>query len=246
MASSSSSAVRRVPWTSIEELFYFEHQQGEHVSLVGPTGSGKSTAAVAIVQVLAKRKATDGRPARVTVLGTKPRDSTLEELVRAGWPRVTRWPPPYGQEHVLVWPRYGDPSSAARRQRAVFDPLMRTIFAEGGQTVYIDEASYFEEPPPHGLGLQALMVQYWQQARALDLTLVAGTQRPRRVVRSMWSEPKWLVIFRPEDEDDLKRVAQLSGAKEQVLAIVPELDEHEFLLVRRRGARKELLVSKVE
>lgn len=53
----------------------------------------------------------------------------------------------------------------------------------------------------------------------------------------MWSEPYWLLIFRPEDEDDLKRVAQLSGSKQLVLETVPTLGPHEFLLLRRRPER---------
>jgi hypothetical protein len=53
------------------------------------------------------------------------------------------------------------------------------------------------------------------------------------------------VIFRPEDEEDLKRVAQLSGQKALVLDVVPQLDTHEFLLLRRRPERW-AVVSQVE
>ena len=70
--------------------------------------------------------------------------------------------------------------------------------------------------------------------RASGISVVASTQRPRRVPIAMWSEPYWLVIFRPDDEEDLKRVAQLSGQKALVLEIVPQLDAHEFLMLRRR------------
>jgi hypothetical protein len=130
----------------------------------------------------------------------------------------------------------------------VFSPLLDTIYHEGGQTLYIDEAAYFEEPLPKGLGLAPTMEQYWTTARALKLSLIAGTQRPRHVTRSMWSEPSWLFIFPPDDEDDLRRIAEMSGAKAQLMEIVPHLGGHEFLCVRRQrdmGGHKQLYISKV-
>jgi hypothetical protein len=49
-----------------------------------------------------------------------------------------------------------------------------------------------------------------------------------------------------EDEEDLKRVAQLSGDKQSVWRIVPRLGGHEFLCVQRqRGGQHNLYVSRV-
>jgi energy-coupling factor transporter ATP-binding protein EcfA2 len=228
----------RLAWRDLAALFYREHEQGEHVATVGPTGSGKSTLVLELAKIRARRAGS-----HVVILATKKRDRTLAAL---GWPRISRWPPDYGQRHVLVWPDYGDPQTVGYRQAKVFGPLLRAIFDEGGWTVVIDEEAYFETKPPDGLGLRSVIGRYWSEARSNDLTLIAGTQRPRHVVRSMWSEPKWVFIFRPDDEDDLKRVAQLSGAKTEVLAIVPQLDDYEFLLVRRRGKQRDLIISKVE
>lgn len=234
-----------VRWERFADLFRRKHRQGEHVAIVGQTGSGKSVLGLSLCRIIASRKAQDGRPSRVVVFATKPRDDTVSAL---GWPVIKKWPPSYGQEACIVWPRGGSPSTVAERQRKVFGPLLDVIYQEGGQTIYIDEAGYFEETPPNGLGLSATMQQYWTSARALKLTLIAATQRPRHVTRSMWSEPSWLFIFHPDDEDDLSRVAQLSGAKEQVLEIAPQLGGHEFLCVRRQrdAGIKRLYVSKVE
>ena len=231
-------------WPLFAELFRREHRQGEHVSLVGQTGSGKTVLGLALCSIIGSRKGRDGRPARVVVLATKPRDDTLRAL---GWPILKDWPPAYGQEHAIVWPKSGAPSSRARRLRAVYGPLLDTIYHEGGQTVYIDEAAYFERPVPYGLGLAGTMEDLWTTGRSLKLTLVAGTQRPRNVSRSMWSEPSWVCIFPPDDLDDLKRVAELTGRKDDVLTIADRLGGFETLIVRRqRDGRRALYVTRVE
>jgi energy-coupling factor transporter ATP-binding protein EcfA2 len=226
-------------------LFKKAHRQGEHVSIVGQTGSGKSVLGLSLCKIIATRMGTDRRPTRVVVFGTKPRDDTLTSL---GWPVVKRWPPSYGQEHCIVWPRGGTAETRKTIQRNAFRPLLNAIYHEGGQTLCIDEAGYFEDPyPESGLGLGGIMKEFWGSARSLKLTLIAGTQRPRHVTRSMWSEPSWVFIFAPDDEDDLRRVAEMSGAKEQVLEIAPQLGGHEFLCVRRQRDKgvKQLYVSKV-
>lgn len=232
-------------WREFERVFARTHKQGEHVAIVGQTGSGKSVLGLSLCKIVAARKGRDGRPTRVVVFATKPRDDTVTSL---GWPIIKKWPPSYGQEACIVWPRGGAPSTVAERQRRVIGPLLDVIYQEGGQTVCIDEAGYFEEPVPNGLGLSTTMQQYWTSARALKLTLIAGTQRPRHVTRSMWSEPSWVFIFAPDDEDDLRRVAELSGAREQVLEIAPQLGGHEFLCVCRQRSKgqKRLYISKVE
>lgn len=201
--------------------------------------------ALLLLEERGKRTTVNGRPVSITIMAVKPRDRTLSLL---GWKRMTTlndWPPPYGDEQVILWPTYGDPRTVAARQRAVFEPALREIMQSGNQIVYIDEAAYFEENPPNGLGLAALTTQFWYMSRANGITLMAATQRPTRVSRSMWSEPYWLFIFRPEDEDDLKRVAELSGSKRLVLDVVPTLDTHEFLMLRRRPERL-AVVSQVE
>lgn len=240
-----SGDIARVDWERVAELFRRQHRLSEHVSCVGPNGSGKSTVMLALLAERGKRIAADGRPTRITVFGDKPRDATL---TRTGWKRLTRleqWPPGYGEEHVLVWPAYKDPHTASANQRVIFRGVINEIIRSGNQIIYIDEAAYWTEYRPEGLGLSALLSQCWQKMRSSGISVVASTQRPRRVPMAMWTEPYWLVIFRPEDEDDLKRVAQLSGQKQLVLDVVPQLDAHEFLLLRRRPQRM-AVVSQVD
>jgi DNA polymerase III delta prime subunit len=234
-------------WEDFQAMFFNAHKQGEHVALVGPNGSGKTLTGLELCRMIGARKSKDGRPARVTVLQYKPRDDTLKVLGE-GWPVIKKWPPAYGEEHCIVWPRGGPPSGAARRQRAVFAPLLDRMYQEGGQTVYIPEAAYFERALPHGLGLGGTMEQFWGTARSLNLTVVSDTQRPRRVTILMWTEPAWLVIFRLDDREDMKRVADMSGDSIGVWAAVSKLGEHEFLCVRRQrhAGQRALYVSRVD
>lgn len=239
----TGQSVQVLEWDRFTEMFRDAHRQGEHVAIVGQTGSGKSVLGLSLCKVIGSRMGKDRRPSRVVVLGTKPRDDTLKAL---GWPVIKKWPPAYGQEHCIVWPRRGRPSMTMDQQRRVFAPLLNIIHGEGGQTVYIDEAATFERPLPHGMGMSGLMEDYWSNARSSKLTLVGGTQRPRNVTRLMWSEPSWLFIFAPDDEDDLKRVAELSGARDAVMEAADRLGPYEFLCVRRqRSHPKSLYVSKV-
>jgi energy-coupling factor transporter ATP-binding protein EcfA2 len=232
------------------EMFAAAHKQGQHISLVGPNGTGKTTVAIVLCEIVGAKKTRSGAPSRVVVLGIKPRDATLDKLKAAGWPVIKEWPPGYGEEHCIVWPKATRASTEAKTHRQVFGPLMDRIYLEGRQTVYIDEAAYFERPMPYGLGMGGMMEKIWTTARANKLTMIAGTQRPRNVTRSMWSEPQWVFVFPPDDEDDLKRVAEMSGRKQEVIDIADKLGPYEFLCIRRerklgRNGIK-LYVSRIE
>ncbi len=252
-----TAQVTVLDWPEFQAMFAKAHRQGEHVAAVGPSGGGKSTVVVEMGKILGSRRAKNRRPASVVFLVTKPRDRTISAMIAKkdedGFKVIKHWPPAYGEERAIVWPRGGGASTVSERQRAVFLPLMDIIYQEGGQTVVIDEAAEFERPMPNGLGMSPTMEKFWSNARSNDLTLIAGTQRPRNVTRLMWSEPQWIIILRPEDEDDLKRVAELSGQKKAVLEIVDGLGEFEFLCIRRQRAAKPgtgpsraLYVSKVD
>jgi hypothetical protein len=235
-------------WEDFQAMFLANHKVGEHCAIVGPNGSGKTLLGLELCKMIGSRKQKDnGRPWPVTVLQYKPRDSTIQ-LAIPDWPIIKKWPPKYGEEHCIVWPRGGPPSEASRRQRAVFAPLLDKIYQEGGQCVFITEAAYFERAQPNGLGLSGTMEQFWGTARSLNLSVVSDTQRPRNVTLLMWTEPAWLFVYRLKNRDDVKHIADLSGEQVGVWSIVPQLGEHEFLCIRNQqhqGEQHGLYVSRV-
>lgn len=197
--------------------------RAEHLSIIGPTGQGKTTLTLALLRERVRLFGSN-----VVILATKPRDRTLTGL---GWPIIREWPPGYGQEQVIYWPRFGDVRGAHVRQRAKFEPTMAEIFADGGRTVVIDEVAYFHED----LKMGTMLRQYWQQGRSQNLLVIGGTQRPRGVPRQMFSECSWFIAFRTADEDELRRVGEIGGTDSKVIReAMRQLEPHDFLAVRTR------------
>ena len=144
--------IRRVEWEEFRSQMNWS--QGEHVSIIGATGSGKSYLALALMHL---------ERDYCVALGPKPRDSTLDEMIkRRGWVRTPTWhdkpqidveygkrPPP---QRVIVWPEYRRIEDADNHPK-VFGETLGEIFAEGRWAVFIDEAAYFTDE----LGLKRLM-----------------------------------------------------------------------------------------
>lgn len=215
----TSTGVTRLTWD--EFLDWWPWQQGEHVSLIGPTGQGKTTLALEILKLRAW----------VVALATKPRDATLDGLKREGWHKIEAWPPPRQARRVLLWPPFKKPEYE-RRQAAVMAEALEEIFEKGGWTVFADEVAYLVDE----LGLDTWLKRYWSQGRSLKLTLVAATQRPAFVPLAMYSQASWLFLWRSNDRRDLDRLAGLGTADAALVRReVQSLPQHEVLVVGTRG-----------
>ncbi|QUH03834.1 ATP-binding protein [Saccharopolyspora erythraea] len=233
--------VERIPWDELEPAI-LDHWgwpggkwQPEHMAVLGPTGSGKSYFAT---HLLHQRVTRSG--AHAIIVATKPADSTMTRMARQGWVIRRTWPPDYGQNRVIYWPTSGKPSEGIARQRqAVFEMLDELWKPDANVIIQFDEIAYIE----HELKLSPLIAKYWRESRALGITLMAMTQRPRFVSRYMHSEPSWSVAFRPDDEDDAARVAEVIGGRRKYKPILLDLEPHEFLIVRRR--KREAYISKL-
>lgn len=223
---------QRVPWEELAPDFLEAwgrpggQFQPEHIEILGPTGSGKSYFEKWILVERAKM-----RGSAVVLLLTKPVDKTIATL---DWPVVTSWPPSQWNDRnrqvVYHAGSHGLSKAARERQAAKVEDLLDKLWHPDANVVLaVDEIAYVEQE----LGLRTHMTTYYREARTLGITLVASTQRPAGVSRTLHSESAWTVAFAPKDEDDAERVAQILGDKRHYREVLTDLDrqKREFVLV---------------
>lgn len=199
----------------------FRWAPGEHVTVIGHTGSGKSEL---LRSLLAQRR-------YVVVLGTKPRDDTLDRYIADGYRRISRWPPESNVDKAILWPRI-----RSRDDLAQLGPMFREalddIFVEGSWTVSIDELHYAVDR----LGLEPQLQDLWEQGRSLRVSVVAATQRPANVPLLAYSQATHVFLSRSTDDRDLQRLAELGGGhdKAELRDVVRHLPKYAFAYVHTR------------
>lgn len=234
------SSIRELPPDSMAPIIPFDDfmtyvfgwRQDQHVGLIGPTESGKSTLAYSI---LPERK-------YVTFFATKPADRVLEQFAKAGgFVRTADWPPKIGRLHKrnatpdqmprrLLWP---DASvlDSVDRQREVFGKAFRDTYAQGGWCICWDEFWYM----CHVLDLEDQARIFLQQARSNDMAFVMGAQRPSRIPLEVFDQSTHLFFWRDGDEVNLKRMGGIGWLQSgPIRAFVANLDPYQFLYINTR------------
>jgi len=222
-----------LPWADFRDELAGTWRQGEHVSMIGPTGSGKTTLALGILDIRAY----------VIALATKPRDATMDRLIRGGWRKIKAWPPPPiigDSARIVLWPPFRKPEDVGNQQRQL-DYAIRAAFTEGGWTIFADELFYLCRT----LKMAPLLETLWTQGRSIDVTLVGGTQRPAHVPLMAYDQATHLFFWRDNDETNLRRIAGLGAWKTaDIRATVSELPKHSVLYLNTRTGRQ--LITRAE
>jgi hypothetical protein len=201
----------------------FDWNQHEHIGMIGPTGRGKTTLAL---QILDMRR-------YITVLGTKPKDPVLDTLKQGKrFYHIKTWKDwdPELVPRRLLWPDATDLYSA-RKQQAEFRKAFHGIYYQGGWCVYVDELWYVI----HHLKLELEIRTFLQQARSLKVSLVLLTQRPAFVPLEVYDQSTHLFFWGDNDETNLRRISGISYRSAHLVRdIVSQLERHQVLYVNTR------------
>jgi len=218
----NSAEVPMVPWQDFVEAFQWS--QGEHVALIGPTGSGKTNLAY---WLLPKRR-------YIVVFGTKPKDPSLVAFGKHNGFQILRtWNPKTTAQREprrILWPDASNLDSD-RVQRSVFSMAMAHMYRQGGWCLYIDELWYLCQI----LGLTKAVKVYLLQARAMEISLVVATQRPAWVPVEVYDQSTHLFFWRDSDSRNLRRLAELSVINaETIMWVLARLPKYHVLYVNTR------------
>jgi energy-coupling factor transporter ATP-binding protein EcfA2 len=212
----------------------FRYRSGEHVTIVGPTGGGKTHLAFQLLE----RAARPSRPA--VMLVKKNRDTLITRKgTELGWKRVRDWPPPMRmpwQSHpsgYLVWPRTTfDPDIDHPHKWAVFRSALLDSYKRGNRIVVADDAYGLSEV----LKLRKELVEMWTEARSMDTGLWTAFQKPSHVPLWAYSQAEHLFLFNDPDKRSRERFGEIGGVDSQLVQrTVMRLRRYQCLYIRRDG-----------
>lgn len=215
--------------------YAFDWRQNQHVGMIGPNDSGKSTLTFAILPL---RKYS-------TFFATKPHDETLDQFAKqGGYVLLEDWPPvkgrffkrPYTAAEMprrLLWPDASRIGSV-ETQKAVFQKAFEDIYTQGGWCTIWDEFWMMTNI----LGMQNESRIMLQQARSNDISFVMGAQRPARIPLELFDQSRHLFFWRDNDERNLKTIGGIGWlAAGPIRAFVANLEPHQVLYINTRTGR---------
>ena len=229
---SHSLEIEALDWSS-EFLPWFKDawQPGEHVSLIAPTGAGKTTFASGLLQL---RK-------YVLALDAKGGDSTLDSL---GFPRLNKWPGVKDMARAVSRndeenkpSRYviGAKSRTAGEVKTLVDTIsaaIREAYEMGGWTVYADELMILTEPRQFNLRMEVDRMLI--AARDLGISFVSSYQQPTWVTPMAGKQATWVAVSYTRDTDVVNRLAEILGRpKAEIRGAVKGLERYSWIVVGR-------------
>lgn len=201
-------------------------KQGEHLTTIGPTGSGKT---VLNRQLLARRDF-------VVVLGIKQRDPELYgPFQAAGYKLVRKFNPEPPDDadvyRVLFVPTTEKHGTEGRQAKAkAFRQALNDIYDVGYWCVYADDVQYMTDQ----LRLNAEFEELWMLGRSEGVTVVASSQEPVNIPVMAYGMAMHLFLFKNPDRRRAERMAELTGINREVAQeTIIRLPDHEFLYINK-------------
>jgi len=198
----------RIAWPELRARLLREWKPGEHWTLLGPTGRGKTHAALTLASLCK----------HTLIIATKRQDPLLQELsgrqlVAKDLSKDVVWAgktPLPQHRRVIFWPRHSEKLNAQQRIvwqtkhiRNALDWADRT----GGWAVIIDELMWLSR----NLKLQAELESLYFQARTQGVSVIGAAQRPRQVPLLALNQSSYLLMWQTGDTQDIERLRELSA-----------------------------------
>ena len=220
---------------------YGHFQQGDHVSILGPTGTGKTHMALTIAEIRDY----------VLVVATKPRDPLVDDTIKRGYYLVPtnklEIPHVDGRPHerrVVYWPRLSEKtardlpeSQRIRARKAMQKPLVQGAMGyvdfKGHWCLVLDEGTWIYKDLRLGDDIDSALNQ-WRSNKA---SIIILGQRPAWMGRYVLSQPTHVFLFQTGNIEDAKSLGNITGANTKLVKeIVQNLDheKHEVLYINAR------------
>lgn len=233
-----SSSVESVPWADF--LRDFEWWQGEHMALIGPTKSGKTTLGR---ELMAKARKDHTHPWQV-VVATKKRDELLNTFKSDGFVRMEKWNVPDAELYpkVMLAPKLPSASQKGEQRREI-ESALTGIYNQGGWLVLLDETKHIAKY----LSLESEIELLLHQGRSEGVTVISAVQRPRHVPLMVYDQADHIFMWESRDHRIRERLSEIGGKVdpdliEHGLRNLP--DRHSFLYIR--PATGTVIQSKVD
>lgn len=230
----------RLPWSRIAPQFHTtfgradpSDPQPEMLEVIGQNGTGKTHAVGKIYQ---ERAFVTGRAS--IIAAHKPLDRVYAKI---GFPIVHTWDQltkqaQRGNVNLIYLPQTRLMGNARRKfYDQSFSDLLDRLWASASPgkpadtDIVLDDAGFIEDELPETF---SRVKQYLREGRAPGFSTGLLKQRPQGGTRLASSETQWTLGFRPKDDKDLERWAELFGARRDWMPVFRSLDrtKREFVV----------------
>jgi hypothetical protein len=236
-----------------DEFFqdYFDYRPGEHLSLISPTGKGKTHLAYQCLDSAMRQNPS----LKVASLMPKSSDDAASDWARRlGLKETPDWPPrkKWWQDRprgYICWPPH-DPSLDAQADRdqtgSVLRRCMHQQYWQGDSITFADDIHVIAVL----MGLNPECEQFWTAGRSSGAGLWSANQKPSGTLNAgsvssfSYNAPVHLLLGRDTDERNVRRFGEIGGVDpREIESIVRDLRLYqingnsvsEALYIDRRG-----------
>lgn len=187
-----------------EFLNFLNWFQGEHVTAIGPTKSGKTT----LFRELLRRARKIGTHPWQTVVATKRRDEILDAFKPDGFVKMPSWQVHDAEVYSKVMLAPPLPSAKQKHiQAAAIREALTSIYLQGGWAVLLDELKHLADY----LDLKDEIELLLHQGRSAGISVVSAVQRPRHVPLMAYDQADHIFMWESRDSNIRKRLGEIGG-----------------------------------